>query len=45
LKGPLINEAYFIGPKKYGYYIIDPVTGVRKEFSVLLLRRVFQETV
>ena len=34
MKGQLINEAYFIGPKKYGYYIIDPVTGVRKEFSV-----------
>ena len=38
LKGQLIQEAYFLGPKKYGYYIIDPVaaggTGVRKEFSV-----------
>ena len=34
LKGQLIQEAYFIGPKKYGYYIIDPVTGQRKEFSV-----------
>jgi hypothetical protein len=34
MKGQLIQEAYFIGPKKYGYYIIDPVTGQRKEFSV-----------
>ena len=34
LKGQVIAEAYFIGPKKYGYYIIDSVTGERKEFSV-----------
>jgi hypothetical protein len=34
LKGQLIQEAYFLGPKKYGYYIIDSETGVRKEFSV-----------
>lgn len=34
LKGQVIEEAYFIGPKKYGYYIIDSVTGERKEFSV-----------
>jgi hypothetical protein len=29
LKGLVINEAYFLGPKKYGYYLIDG-----KEFSV-----------
>ena len=34
LKGQVIEEAYFIGPKKYGYYIIDSETGIRKEFSV-----------
>jgi hypothetical protein len=34
LKGQLINEAYFCGPKKYGYYIIDPESGERKDFSV-----------
>ena len=34
LKGQVINEAYFLGPKKYGYYIIDNVTGNKQEFSV-----------
>lgn len=34
LKGNIIKEAYFIGPKKYGYYIIDKDTGQRKDFSV-----------
>ena len=34
LKGQIIEEAYFIGPKKYGYYIIDNVSGERKEYSV-----------
>jgi hypothetical protein len=34
LKGKVIAEAYFIGPKKYGYYIIDENTGIKKEFSV-----------
>jgi len=33
LKGQVIQEAYFLGPKKYGYYIIDK-DGIRKEFSV-----------
>ena len=33
LKGNMIKEAYFLGPKKYGYYIIDN-DGNRKEFSV-----------
>jgi hypothetical protein len=32
LKGLLIDEAYFIGPKKYGYYLIDK--GIRTEYSV-----------
>ena len=34
LKGQIINEAYFLGPKKYGYYIIDNVTNNKQEFSV-----------
>ena len=33
LKGQVINEAYFLGPKKYGYYIIDN-QGNKEEFSV-----------
>lgn len=33
LKGNNINEAYFIGPKKYGYYIIDE-KGVKTNYSV-----------
>lgn len=33
LKGLVINEAYFLGPKKYGYYIID-TDGNKKEYSV-----------
>jgi hypothetical protein len=33
LKGLVIEEAYFLGPKKYGYYMIDNL-GNRKEFSV-----------
>lgn len=33
LKGQQIKEAYFLGPKKYGYYIIDN-EGNRKDFSV-----------
>ena len=32
LKGNIIEEAYFIGPKKLGYYLIDK-NGVRKDFS------------
>ena len=34
LKGQVINEAYFLGPKKYGYYIIDNITGIKQEYSV-----------
>ena len=34
LKGKVIHEAYFLGPKKYGYYINDTITGIKKEFSV-----------
>jgi hypothetical protein len=45
LKGQVIEEAYFIGPKKYGYYIIDSETGVRKEFSVYAKQVVYQEIV
>lgn len=33
LGGLLIQEAYFLGPKKYGYYIIDD-KGCRKDYSV-----------
>jgi len=33
LKGLVINEAIFLGPKKYGYYIID-AEGNRKDYSV-----------
>ncbi len=33
LKGQMINEAYFLAPKKYGYYIIDNL-GNKQEFSV-----------
>jgi hypothetical protein len=33
LKGQVINEGYFLGPKQYGYFIIDDL-GVRKDFSV-----------
>jgi hypothetical protein len=33
LKGGVINEAYFLGAKQYGYYIIDN-DGVRKDYSV-----------
>lgn len=33
LKGQVIEEAYFLGCKQYGYYIIDS-NGQRKEFSV-----------
>ena len=33
LKGQVIAEAYFLGPKKYGYYIIDD-KGIRKDYSV-----------
>lgn len=33
LKGQVIAEAYFLGQKKYGYYIIDN-EGNQKEFSV-----------
>jgi hypothetical protein len=33
LKGQMISEAYFLGPKQYGYYIIDDL-GVRKDYSV-----------
>jgi len=33
LKGLVIEEAYFLGPKKYGYYMIDNL-GNRKEFNV-----------
>jgi len=32
LNGQTINEAYFLGPKKYGYYIIDK--GIKQDFSV-----------
>ena len=32
LKGNIIKEAYFLGPKKYGYYIMED--GIKKEFSV-----------
>ena len=32
LKGNIIKEAYFLGPKKYGYYILEE--GIKKEFSV-----------
>jgi hypothetical protein len=34
LQGKMINEAYFLAPKNYGYYIIDIVTGIKQEFSV-----------
>lgn len=33
LKGQVIEEAYFLGPKKYGYYMFNK-DGQRKEFSV-----------
>ena len=33
LKGQVINEAYFLGSKKYGYYIIDNL-GNKQEYSV-----------
>jgi hypothetical protein len=33
LNGKVIKEAYFLGPKKYGYYLIDS-SGNRQEFSV-----------
>ena len=33
LKGQVIKEAYFLGPKKYGYYLIDS-EGNRKEYSI-----------
>lgn len=34
LKGQVINEAYFLAPKKYGYYILDKVNNIKQEFSV-----------
>jgi hypothetical protein len=34
LKGQVINEGYFLGPKQYGYYIIDKETGLKQDFSV-----------
>ena len=33
LNGNTINEAYFVGPKKYGYYLINEL-GIKKEYSV-----------
>lgn len=34
LKGQVINEGYFLGPKKYGYYINNKETGIKQDFSV-----------
>jgi len=35
LNGQVINEAYFLGPKKYGYYInVIDENGNKKEYSV-----------
>jgi hypothetical protein len=33
LKGQMINEGYFLGPQKYGYYITNS-EGIKQEFSV-----------
>ena len=34
LNGQVIQEAYFLGPKKYGYYLFDKETGLKQDFSV-----------
>ncbi len=34
LNGQIIQEAYFLGVKQYGYWLKDPITGQHQDRSV-----------